>query len=414
MTCRGCVLFCAAIIGMPSLVKGQDPEQLAAFRDHLQARVVLIERRHTDEVRALQELYVSSIRSLAEQAVQAGDLDRVLLLRGTADLFEHEMPAPVSPPLQDDAAFRRLEQTWERHYAELRKRRAADLLRAYQNYAQMIEPLQRQWTQAGDIEAALAVQQERRRIEQLPEREQLEADAAWDPPPDETAPVDPSATGLPGLTIFQANMVLYLPFDQRDRGGRIFDRSRERHVGEAQRVEHEMRGRLGMAVRFASPEARIVIPTSESLQLTGNMTLSFWIRPERFEARRNPIEKAYGGEFTITQETDGHLNFYHGTAGANAQPYQGFNTGRPLPLNEWTHVVLVRDSRERKLTWYFDGTAVNETASQFAEAAASNQPVRIGQGYAGPFAGLLDEVLILNTALNARQVRQLYRILGGR
>jgi len=132
MTCRGSVLFCTTIIGMPSLVKGQDPEQLAAFR--------------------------------------------------------------------------RLEQTWERHYAELRKRRAADLLRAYQNYVQMIEPLQRQWTQAGDIEAALSVQQERRRIEQLPERAQPEADAAWDPPPGETAPVDPSATGLPGLTIFQANI----------------------------------------------------------------------------------------------------------------------------------------------------------------------------------------------------------------
>ena len=58
-----------------------------------------------------------------------------------------------------------------------------------------------------------------------------------------------------------------------------------------------------------------------------------WVKPYNFSARRNFYDRAYGGEGTITQETNGALTYFWGTNGGNSTPYQGFNSVSALVLN---------------------------------------------------------------------------------
>ncbi len=143
----------------------------------------------------------------------------------------------------------------------------------------------------------------------------------------------------------------------------------------------------------------------KSLQITGSQTISMWLKPANFSARRNPYAKAYGGEGTITQETSGALNYYYGTAGTNSSPYQGFNSSQSLTLNEWNHIAIVRDLENMKLHWYINGKETNEANASYAAATASSLTAYIGHGYTNRYAGLIDEVKVYPYARSEEQIK---------
>ena len=62
----------------------------------------------------------------------------------------------------------------------------------------------------------------------------------------------------------------------------------------------------------------------DKFKISGNQTISMHINAVR-NSRQNIISKAYGGEGTITLETNGSLSYY-GSSGYNSSPYQGFNS----------------------------------------------------------------------------------------
>lgn len=154
----------------------------------------------------------------------------------------------------------------------------------------------------------------------------------------------------------------------------------------------------------------INIDNSSTLQVTGNQTISMWIKPTDFSARRNLICKAYGGEFCITLEVGQVMNYYYGTSGANADPYQGLNMGFTISSGEWTHSVVVRDLDSMKLRWYINGSLLEEADALYGAAAASPNPVTIGSGYVENYIGSLDDVRLYNRALSTAEVQALYEL----
>ncbi len=148
----------------------------------------------------------------------------------------------------------------------------------------------------------------------------------------------------------------------------------------------------------------------KSLQLIGNQTIEFWVKPFSFNTRRNPISKSYGGEFAITQEIDGRLTYYFGAVGENAEPHETFRTIGQLGGNaeigfKWHHVVLVRDLTNGLLKWYINGVLDKTQATDLAQAKVSDLPVLIGNGYAGEYHGQLDEIRIWNEALSEATIQ---------
>ncbi len=167
-------------------------------------------------------------------------------------------------------------------------------------------------------------------------------------------------------------------------------------------------GQIGSALTFNGSTDNINLGNPALLQITGDMSISMWLKPTNFSARRNPYAKAYAGEGTITQETNGYLNYYYGTGGGNNSPYQGFGSGASLTLNAWNHIVLVRDLTNMQLYWYVNGTQTNQNAATYAEAVASSLNATIGSGYVSNYAGVIDDVQIYNCAISASEVTALY------
>ncbi len=139
------------------------------------------------------------------------------------------------------------------------------------------------------------------------------------------------------------------------------------------------------------------------LQITGNQTIEMWIYPTALDARRNPVAKAYGGEGTVTLETDGSLSYYYGTGGGNNNPYQGIGS-TPIQANTWTHIAIVRDLTTMRLYWYINGNQVVHIPAQFSYAQSSTLPFYIGRGYVSDFKGMIDEVRIWNVARSASEI----------
>lgn len=166
-------------------------------------------------------------------------------------------------------------------------------------------------------------------------------------------------------------------------------------------------GKLGESMKFDGNNF-VNLHNPSALQMTGNQTIEMWLYPTDFTVRRNPYNKSYGGEGTITQEINRTLNYYYGTAGADTTPYQGFNSGTPLTINQWNYIALVRDLSGLTLTWYINGLKTNTTTASYASAAVSSLNAMIGNGYTNKYVGKIDELRISDIARSAEEIRQSY------
>ncbi|MCW9681574.1 hypothetical protein FJR41_012355, partial [Dolichospermum planctonicum UHCC 0167] len=165
-------------------------------------------------------------------------------------------------------------------------------------------------------------------------------------------------------------------------------------------------GNFGLS--FNGVDNYVDVGNPATLQITGNQTIEMWLKPTNFNNRQNPYAKAYGGEGTITVETDGTVSYFYGVSGDNSGDYQGFNTGVSLKADEWNHLSIVRDLTANKLYWYINGAKVNEIDAQYSAAVASSNAIYIGRGYVSNLSGQIDDVRIWNVARTQAQIQANY------
>jgi hypothetical protein len=163
-------------------------------------------------------------------------------------------------------------------------------------------------------------------------------------------------------------------------------------------------GRSNGALEFNGATSYLSCGNGDSLKITGDQTYAFWIYPHSFSERRNPIHKAYNGEGTITLETSGGFNYYWGTGGA----YTNDSSVSSIPLNQWTHVVHVRDLTNNRMVWYLNGASNATATPAYAAAVASANNLTIGDGYVFPIDGALSDIRVYNRALSESEINTLY------
>jgi len=166
-------------------------------------------------------------------------------------------------------------------------------------------------------------------------------------------------------------------------------------------------GKFGSALEFDGIDDYVDVGNPSSLQLIGDMTISFWTYPTNVtEARENPIDKAYCGEFALTQETDGRLSYFQGPNGGEVEGYMSRSWSNVFVENQWIHVAIVRDVSEHSIKLYKIGVDQGEGGIAWANPSASSQPVTIGDGYAGSgYHGIIDEVRIYNRTLTQQEIQ---------
>lgn len=236
------------------------------------------------------------------------------------------------------------------------------------------------------------------------------------------------ALGLPVSVAIEASapvLELYYSFNQRPRHGIIRDLSRNHHDGSAVDVTWMTRGRIGGTLGFNGATSLVRTPV---LDTTGAMTWSAWIYPESWPTSHDSIVQIIGVQSYAWCWNSDNTSIYFGYWDWNpgCKLSMGFlvqktetegdvithDFGAPPQLRRWHHVVGTIGPAGRAL--YLDGVCMarSESTQTFGSPAA----VLIGANPNGPqrfFDGRIDEVMILNTALTARQVRMLYCLQGG-
>lgn len=171
----------------------------------------------------------------------------------------------------------------------------------------------------------------------------------------------------------------------------------------------------GTAVRsiaFDGTNDRFTVTANEtSLSFKLGQTVCILMYHTYTSGRKNPWNQAYGGYGTWTHEQGNNINYYHGTAGGNAQPYNSRNSGT-TPRSTWNYMVCSRDGTN--VTWYKNGSQTSQASAYDLSSVNTTANITIGQGYAGWWIGNMVLVHAYNRGLTPNEVSQNYNALKGR
>jgi hypothetical protein len=214
------------------------------------------------------------------------------------------------------------------------------------------------------------------------------------------APVDPGANGLAAYYAFEN--------DTTDSSGNGNDGM---PIGNPTWID----GVQGKALEFHGLGAAggggdyIMCNTGASLDITGPIALSLWIRPDAEDPEGKGMETAPMAKALSTASPSWSYQVRYGWG--SPQPYMAFtfNTsprawvyvGQKLTQGEWCHIACSHDGTT--LTCYLDG--IERDSTPMGQITSSPAPVLIGSdGWGSDWIGGIDEVAIYNRALSTNEI----------
>jgi hypothetical protein len=172
-------------------------------------------------------------------------------------------------------------------------------------------------------------------------------------------------------------------------------------------------GETGQAFSFNGSTSYVQVPTSPSLNITGPLTLEFWVWLNSVVntpgSERSIVWKGNNGGSDVTSPYSigvGLSNQIQCLV-ANGVAESDVNSVSLLSVGAWYHVALTADGTN--LNIYVNGV-FDSTAPQTLTPAGSPYPFVIGGGItpANAFDGLIDEVTLYNCALTSNQIAAIY------
>ena len=147
----------------------------------------------------------------------------------------------------------------------------------------------------------------------------------------------------------------------------------------------------------------VTVPDSASLDLTGPMTISAWVRPTALGA---------WDQVLLKESTNGLTYALYATNASGNRPNGQFSIAgadrtvlgtSALANGAWTHLSTTYDRSAMRL--YVNGTLVR-TTNRTGAVATSNSPLRIGGNsiWSEWFAGQLDDVRVYNRSLSTTEI----------
>ena len=148
------------------------------------------------------------------------------------------------------------------------------------------------------------------------------------------------------------------------------------------------------------------VPDHADFRLTGELTLTAWIR-----------EQLPGAFAKIVSRRSGNYFYFLGVD--NGRPYGGIGDGSSYTVtrksiamlpDQWHFVALVYDDAADRLQIYFDGT-LDETTVSVSLPDVPGVDLTIGADYEGTqnfFTGFIDQVAVYDRALTGDEIREAY------
>jgi hypothetical protein len=160
----------------------------------------------------------------------------------------------------------------------------------------------------------------------------------------------------------------------------------------------------GSCISFDGSDDYVRVGDAAALRLTGDVTVSAWVKPTGARSVQSIVSKRYEYELgAIDGAAPYPLSWTHKQPDGTL--VSGQLVGAVTP-EQWQHVVLVRDGAARQVRGYRNGAF--ELASGYAVApGTSSYALNIGRNPGGNqrFRGLIDEVRIYNRALGETEIQ---------
>jgi hypothetical protein len=230
---------------------------------------------------------------------------------------------------------------------------------------------------------------------------------------------DPSPEPEPEPEVdLERGLLAHYPFDEEEPGTQAIDASGNGHHGTPS-LNPPTPSLSVPPVGFANPRSLsfdgidqlVDLGNPESLNVSGNVTLSAWVRPLELEDFR--IIVGHGFRWMPNQELslrifdrDYEFTAWNGTDHLVSAPVP------PGDVDNWHHVAGVYDGETYRL--YRDGELVVEHPDAFVPMQVDAPWGIGGRAETMPpegryFAGLIDDVRIYGRALSDAEVRELFR-----
>lgn len=205
------------------------------------------------------------------------------------------------------------------------------------------------------------------------------------------------------------NLVAYYKFDENT-GTSVADASGNVGAGTLTNSPTWTTGIINSGLNFASNQY-VQGPSDAALQITGDISISFWVYKTEFTNYGYPINKSagdYTSEYAVRiDNTTGTIKFFRGN-GVNNEDVIASTSN--CPLNAWAHIVATSASLAAKI--YLNGTLVSSahtltvtptTSTTYYAFGAKNKPATTYY-----LDGKMDELGIWSRALTSTEVTSLY------
>lgn len=184
-------------------------------------------------------------------------------------------------------------------------------------------------------------------------------------------------------------------------------------------------GKIGNAADFKRANSEYLSITDANqtgLDITGSMTISFWIDVNNQSEIMYLVSKydtsTNNRSYAIRVDTNNTLRLFISDNGTTDTGHLLEKTATGLLNNAGQqHVCVVFDSANTKIYIYIDNTAkVNGASSVVSSIYNSNANFVLGAMHDGsnPYNGLIDEVIVWNTCLTPTEVDNVYDITAYR
>ena len=174
------------------------------------------------------------------------------------------------------------------------------------------------------------------------------------------------------------------------------------HDGEIEGAEWFNNGKFGKALSFDGENDCVTVADAPDLQLTEELTLEAWVKPQGAIPHDPVIYKQQEGYLSYSLQLGwGVDGLAEGYIGEDEENYENVYSPDPLEANVWTHLAFTYDGATLRI--FVNGEEVNEGEAP-STALASNGSLLIGCAPGEYFHGLIDEIRIYNRALNAGEI----------
>ena len=168
-------------------------------------------------------------------------------------------------------------------------------------------------------------------------------------------------------------------------------------------------GKYGTGLEYdRNPEGRVIVPDSNSLDLTNSFTIMAWVNPSDFNNTGNHL-------VVVSKYTHPNPMIFNLKTANDSSGFWEFDATQanlysltPIQSDQWQHLAVTYDGLEMKL--YFNGNLEDVVAASGSLNVDGNPVIIGGQNCTSncrdPFLGIIDEVRIYNNALTQAEIQR--------